>query len=125
MNRNRTQIWLKVATAALIALLCLQSAASAQTTGTVVAWGYNEYGQCDVPPALNGVGAVGGGSAHSVAMKEDGTVVAWGAGGPGQSGWPHYGQSIVPPGLTGVVAIAAGSWHTWTANPGQPAGSIG
>jgi len=47
-----------------------------------------------------------------VALKSDGTVVAWGAGGLGQSGFGHEGQTTVPAGLIGVVAIAAGERHT-------------
>jgi len=35
-----------------------------------------------------------------------GSVVGWGAGGPGQSGWPHYGQAS-PPAGNDFVAIAA------------------
>jgi len=34
--------------------------------------------------------------------------VAWGAGGPGQSGSPHYRQSVVPAPNTGFVGVAAG-----------------
>jgi hypothetical protein len=41
---------------------------------------------------------------HSLALKDDGTVVAWGQN--------NYGQATVPKGLTGVVAIAAGNEHS-------------
>jgi hypothetical protein len=33
--------------------------------GTVVAWGDNSYGQCDVPPGLSNVVAISAGFAHS------------------------------------------------------------
>ena len=48
---------------------------------------------------------------HSVALKGDGTVVAWGAGETINSlyGIADSGQSIVPPGLNNVVALAPGS----------------
>ncbi|MCM8824954.1 MAG: hypothetical protein NC937_02195, partial [Candidatus Omnitrophica bacterium] len=72
--------------------------------GTVVAWGYNGYGQCNVPAGLTNVVAIAAGGAHTVALKGDGTVVAWG------DNW--YGQCDVPAGLTNVVAIAAGGAHT-------------
>jgi len=90
--------------------------------GTVVAWGYNEQGQTTgtpstVPPyiatanpvtlngqILSGVVAIAAGDAHTVALKSNGTVVAWGNNG--------YGQTTVPAGLSGVVAIAAGGFHT-------------
>jgi hypothetical protein len=44
------------------------------------------------------------GSSHNLALKGDGTVVAWGS-----NGW---GQRDVPAGLTGVTAIAAGQDHS-------------
>jgi alpha-tubulin suppressor-like RCC1 family protein len=48
--------------------------------------------------------AIAAGGHHTVALKNDGTVVAWGRN--------EYGQTTVPAGLSGVVAIAAGSLHT-------------
>ena len=48
--------------------------------------------------------AIAAGDEHTVALKQDGTVVAWGDNG--------YGQTKVPAGLSGVVAIAAGVGHT-------------
>lgn len=51
-----------------------------------------------------GVKAISAGQLHSVALKKDGTVVAWGD----NSG----NQRDVPVGLSGVAAIAAGGYHT-------------
>ena len=48
--------------------------------------------------------AVAAGGAHSLALKADGTVVAWGAN--------TFGQATVPAGLTAVVALAAGGTHS-------------
>ncbi len=53
---------------------------------------------------LSGVTAIAAGGSHTVALKNDGTVVAWGDN--------FYGQTTVPVGLSGVTAIAAGGWHT-------------
>jgi hypothetical protein len=51
-----------------------------------------------------GVKSVAAGDFHTVALKNDGTVVAWGDNGAG--------QTTVPSGLSGVTAIAAGTSHT-------------
>jgi VCBS repeat-containing protein len=72
--------------------------------GTVVAWGFNDYGQTDVPAGLSGVTAIGGGDRYSLALKSDGTVVAWGRN--------DNGQIDIPTGLSGVTAISAGRWHS-------------
>jgi len=72
--------------------------------GTVVAWGWNRFGQSTPPDGLTGVVAVAVGDNHTVALKSDGTVVAW--------GYNFSGTTEVPDGLSGVVAIAAGSIHT-------------
>jgi alpha-tubulin suppressor-like RCC1 family protein len=75
-----------------------------KSDGTVVAWGYNDYGQTNVPQGLTGVVQVAASGVHTVALKNDGTVVAW--------GWNNFGQTDVPQNLTGVVQVAAGELHT-------------
>ena len=47
--------------------------------------------------------AVAGGTAHSVALRRDGTVVAWGT--------SAHGVTNVPPGLSNVVAISAAHYN--------------
>ena len=69
------------------------------TPGRVAAWGNNTSGQALPPPGLSNVVAIAAGSSFSLALKDDGTVVAWGAT-PGTN---------IPPNLTNVVAISAGS----------------
>lgn len=49
------------------------------------------------------VPAIAAGLYHSLALKSDGTVVAWGRN--------LEGQTNVPPNLNGVTTIAAGSAH--------------
>ena len=51
---------------------------------------------------LDGDNAAGG--YHTIVLKSDKTVVAWGRN--------DYGQTTVPEGLTGVTAIEAGFLHT-------------
>ncbi|MEQ2009067.1 MAG: immunoglobulin domain-containing protein [Limisphaerales bacterium] len=80
--------------------------------GTVVTWGDDGYGQTAGPFAFSGVTAIAAGDYNTVALKNDGTVVAWGAGTNDTVAYPNYRQSIVPPGLNGVMAIAAGASHT-------------
>jgi alpha-tubulin suppressor-like RCC1 family protein len=65
----------------------------------VVAWGNNTFYQTNVPAAATNVQAVAAGYSFSLALKNDGTVLAWGI----------RGATNVPPGLSNVVAIAAGT----------------
>ncbi|MBX3737538.1 MAG: immunoglobulin domain-containing protein [Candidatus Didemnitutus sp.] len=46
--------------------------------GTVVAWGYDGYGQCAVPAGLSNVVAIAAGGNSSAALLADGSVVVWG-----------------------------------------------
>jgi hypothetical protein len=59
-----------------------------------------------VPSGLAGVTAIAAGSNYSLALKGDGTVVAWGCN--GFDGEP----CTVPSGLAGVTAVAAGFFHS-------------
>jgi len=53
---------------------------------------------------LGNVVSVAAGNYHSVALKGDGTLVAWGDN--------NLGQTTAPAGLAGVIGIAAGGAHT-------------
>jgi len=64
----------------------------------VVAWGSNTYAITNAPAAATNVIAIAAGQSFSLALKADGTVLAWGA----------SGFTNVPAGLSNVVAIAAG-----------------
>jgi hypothetical protein len=71
--------------------------------GSVVAWGLNSDGQCNVPSPNSGFSAVAGGYYHSLGLKQNGTVVAWGSN--------STGQCNVPSPNANFVAIAAGKYH--------------
>ena len=91
--------------------------------GTLVAWGENSHGQTTGSPTtsapflaiaspvmlegkiLKGVIAIAAGESHTVALKDDGSVVMWGANQQGPVAVPVAARS-------GVIAIAAGAWHT-------------
>jgi alpha-tubulin suppressor-like RCC1 family protein len=100
--------------------------------GRVWAWGLNDSGQLGRNNTTNsstpvlvldttgsgnltGVSRVAGGSWHSIALKGDGTVVAWGWNSSGQVGDGTQSQRLYPvvvAGLTGALGVAAGSIHS-------------
>lgn len=68
-------------------------------------------------PGLTGVVSVAAGDRHSVALRSDGTVWAWGDNGQRQLGVPSNTSPtstspVQVPGLTGVMSIAAGAEHS-------------
>jgi len=75
-----------------------------KSDGTVIAWGDDYYGQCEVPTNLTGVAAIAAGNTHSLALLTNGTVVGWGD--------DYNGQSSPPTNLTSVISIAAGVQHS-------------
>jgi hypothetical protein len=78
----------------------------------LVSWGNDAYGQTEVPGGLTNVVGISEGIFHSLALKGDGTVVAWGAGTTYTKNIPHYGQSAVPADLSNVVGVAGGYYHS-------------
>jgi len=110
--------------------------------GTVWSWGNNDVGelgngtccgQSSTPVQvvglggsgkLTGVSAISGGGRHCLALRSDGTVVAWGLNFDsvyrnsyfGQLGSNVQANSSVPTqvvgGLSHIKAIAAGTWHS-------------
>jgi len=69
-----------------------------KANGTVVTWGDNSSGECDIPGGLTNVIAIAAGygfGGYSMALRADGTVIGWGRYEP------------APEGLTNVVAISA------------------
>ena len=68
----------------------------------VVGWGFDFFGQTDVPVFLTNVVAVAGCWHHSLALRADGTIVGWGTN--------EAGELDIPANLTNVIAVARGSW---------------
>jgi alpha-tubulin suppressor-like RCC1 family protein len=73
-----------------------------RSDGTVVAVGYNSYGQCNVGNWTDIIQVDGGGE-HTVGVKSDGTVVA--------VGYNSYGQCDVGD-WTDIIQVVAGREHT-------------
>ena len=91
----------------LVAATLLWTVPARGDVGSIMAWGCNGfgmcigYGQCNVPAPDTGFVAVAAGEGHSLGLKADGSIVAW-----GQCG---YGECNVPAPNTGFVAVAGGS----------------
>jgi alpha-tubulin suppressor-like RCC1 family protein len=98
-----------------------------ECNGTVWGWGYNSYGQVgdntnisksspvQVQNFNKNVVAIAAGGYHSLALKADGTVWAWGRNNYGQLGDNTTVDRYTPgqvQNLTDVVAIAAGGYHS-------------
>ncbi|HVM48827.1 MAG TPA: hypothetical protein VMU04_12420 [Candidatus Acidoferrum sp.] len=62
--------------------------------GTVTTW------PADAPEPLTNIVAIAGGGDHQLAVRSDGTVIAWGC--------DCHGSTTLPPDLTNVTAVAAG-----------------
>lgn len=89
---------------ALAFLFCVADSAATE----IVQWGDSSRsgsfpGPTNAPAGLTNAVALAGGFYHSLALTQDGRVVAWGNN--------QSGQTNVPPNLTNVVAITAGGYH--------------
>lgn len=105
-----------------------RSSLALKTDGTVWAWGFNMWGQMGngtnttntVPeqvPGLSHIVAIAGrgGQGHTCAVRDDGTVWAWGYNLKGQLGDGTNEDSNVPVQVTGlddVVAVSCGMEHS-------------
>lgn len=79
------------------------------TTGMRIQnWGAYPYGRPAIPAGLTNLVSVAAGHGHCLAIRNDGTVVAWIVG----FIYPDHGQTNVPAGLSNVVAVAGGYTHS-------------
>ncbi len=67
-------------------------------------FGDNSWGQTNLSSAMTNVIAVAAGAWHNLALRANGTVLAWGS--------SYSGQCEVPATLTDALAIAAGGYHS-------------
>ena len=72
--------------------------------GSIIAWGRNDSGQCEVPTPNSGFVAIAAGGWHSVGLRSDGSIAAWGD--------DSFGQCILPSPNEGFVSIAGGLYHS-------------
>jgi hypothetical protein len=82
---------------------------SSSIKNTVVGWGYNTQGQTKVPDGSKGVAAIAAGYYHSVALKEDNSVLVWGEYNNAQA--KNTIPSEVADGLVWITGIVAGGHH--------------
>lgn len=99
----KTRILAFASFSSLMAVLtCPSLAVLAQTNGTAIWWGEINGGGNS-----NQLRVIAAGSGHDLAIKSDGTVVAWGS--------SAGGATSVPGDLNGVIAIAGGGGHSLAA----------
>jgi alpha-tubulin suppressor-like RCC1 family protein len=95
---------------------------------TVWAWGFNAGGELgngtsnamgQYTPVkvslLTGIVAIEAGTGHSLAVKSDGTVWAWGSGSYGKLGYGGTNDATTPVkinGLTGIITVDVGQHHS-------------
>ena len=93
----KKQIW-NILLALLVSLALVYEASA----GQIVAWGRNDYGQCDVPAGDDFI-AIAAGYENSLALKSNGTTMAWGSCRAGVCNTPEGND---------FVAIATGWLHS-------------
>jgi hypothetical protein len=74
------------------------------------------FGQAIVPASATNIVAIAAGDYHSLALRADGVVIAWGAG-MNDSSSPHFGQAVVPVGLN-IITLAGFTGNVDTTVPG-------
>ena len=99
---DEVRLYDKALTDAEVSALYVDGRGSEVNNLEVIAWGATNYRSSDFTNAT--FKAIATGEMHSLALKEDGTVVTWGDN--------QYGRATMPTGLRGVKAITAGVWHS-------------
>ena len=71
--------------------------------GSVIAWGQNVNGECDVPEPNEDFTMVAAGLNHSLGLKSNGSIEAW--------GYNEFDQCEVPEPNIDFVLVERGAWH--------------
>jgi alpha-tubulin suppressor-like RCC1 family protein len=117
MKAVRNKIIILIIAAIILLLISPSLFAAVVPQGYIVGWGCNSAGEATGKPPfgnystgvvtiadqiLTNVVAISAAHNHSLALKNDGTVVSWGSDG-------GSGMTLVPDGLSNVIAISADS----------------
>ncbi|MHC4532744.1 MAG: GLUG motif-containing protein [Planctomycetota bacterium] len=98
-----------ISTLITVCILCFAQTAFA---GSIVSWGSGRNDEdLSLPPEGNDFVAIAAGERHNLALRVDGSIVAWGFGTENLGRWPFYGQAIAPDG-NNFVSIDAGAYHS-------------
>ena len=74
--------------------------------GNVFAWGYNSFGECNVPGGLTDAIDVSCGNYFSMALRANGTIATWGDNAFGLRNVPAPATDVVAIGTRGYFALA-------------------
>jgi alpha-tubulin suppressor-like RCC1 family protein len=72
--------------------------------GTLVVWGENSDGQCELPKRVGRIRRIAVGLEHGAAIRGDGSIVEWGRD-------IQNGGVSLPPNISDFTELAAGWWH--------------
>ena len=115
-DRGLYSLWASNAYGFATSYCRVEIVARSQFRTQVVGWGRNAEGQSQVAAGLTNAVAIAGGSTHSVALTEEGNVVAWGTNSYGvftPTGVKRtYNPASVPAEETRAVALSAGDGNT-------------
>lgn len=87
----------------LLSAVAIPFASGAAAGGSIAGWGRDQYGQA-TPPAGEGFVQVSAGGKHSLALRADGSIAAW--------GYDGKHQVSDTPEEEGFVAVSAGGQHS-------------
>jgi hypothetical protein len=97
--------WYALRTTNTLGLVEWSNEESAYPCGSITyAWGWNIYGQTDVPWPSDDFMEIAAGESHSLALDSSGTIWSWGSN--------MYGQCSVPEPNSGFISFSGGGGHS-------------